>query len=1109
MRIRSIFTTLAAVLGVLALASGAAAQTVTGTLQGTVTDAGGGVLPGVVVTIKNVDTASTRDVTTNNAGFYTAPFLAIGTYTVTAKLTGFNTLVREKVQVGLNQTQIADFQLKPASVAETVTVVGASPPINTVNAEITGRLNEQQIADKPTLNPGSFLSLAEIFPGFQDNPTSGQNNPTLSSGSSINFNGTGTRGATFQIDGVNNDDSSENQHRQGAALSTIKEFQVISNNYTAEFGRGYGAVVLVQTKSGTNAWRGDLYEFMQDSNDLTALRKFALVKPDNQRHQYGGTVGFPIVRDRIFGFGSFDRTRLSGTQNFARDLFTPAELAAPRLTRGNDTPENRAWIDSILARYPAGAVANDPRSTRTYATLQGLNQPDRDFSGRLDWNLGQDTLTGRYQYTGQVRESDDVILGEQARQNNRQQNLGVTWTKVMKSNMVGEFRYGLGLRNTAVNIAAGNDTPIVRFTGSPVSSTILGNAGNLPIDRDQTDHQFVYNFSWFLGRDHSIKAGTDVRRQRLDDFADNFSRGFWTFNATCGGVTYATPYAAMLDGCVQSYQQAWGPFFLENRIGEANFYVEDNWRLMNGLNLNLGLRYEYASAPREAADRIDYVFHDDKDNVEPRLGAAWVLPASSGVMKWITGSERGDASLRGGYGIYHGRLFQSIFSQGGASLRSNPPNAILRTFNTQPGILNISDPTLGFVFVPGPQTARVSLTIPSENLEMPATQQWNLTYERKLPWESTLRVSYNGSHMTGKERYQNTNLPQSPLKGPVLVVDHPNNAPATGFPDLRGKTIDRIAADVACAGTGFFGITTNAACPVPVPIADNEISQRVPRTNERRPDPRYTTNIEIQSGGQTWYDGLQLEWTKRYNKGLAFSASYTRSRSDDTVSEATFVGAGDSNFTGPNSVFARGHSRFHTPHRVTFNGTWLMPFFSTREDLVGTLLGGWQLSTTIKLASGTPFTVTQTGVDLDFDGFAEGRPILLDKSILNTSVDDPTFTTADCTSTATPGCIQRSTQQLPLSAFRLTTIYDGYEDIVPRNAFYGDGTENVDLGLYKNFRIDRYNLSVRIETFNLFNTVQYGFPSLSVSTPATFGQLTALHSLYIPRTIQVALKFRY
>src|SRR5207245_2441919 len=163
-------------------------------------------------------------------------------------------------------------------------------PINTTNAEIKGTLNTQEILDKPTFNPGNFLTLAETFTGFQENPTSGQNNPTSSSGSSINFNGTGTRGATFQINGVNNDDSSENQNRQGAALSTIKEFQVITNNFTSEFGRGYGAVVLVQTKSGTNAVHGDAYEYYQNGR-LNARRfNFGAAKapkPVSHRTPYG------------------------------------------------------------------------------------------------------------------------------------------------------------------------------------------------------------------------------------------------------------------------------------------------------------------------------------------------------------------------------------------------------------------------------------------------------------------------------------------------------------------------------------------------------------------------------------------------------------------------------------------------------------------------------------------------------------------------------------------------------------------------------------------------------------------------------------------------------
>ncbi len=1069
------------------------AQTVTGSIQGVVTDATGGVLPGATVQVRNAETGAARDLTTNEQGFYAASFLPIGRYSVTARLAGFATVVRENIDVGLNQTRVADFQLKPSAREETVTVVGAAPPINTVNAEVKGALTAQQIADKPTLNPGSFLSLAEIFAGFQENPTSGQNNPTASSGSSINFNGTGTRGATFQINGVNNDDSSENQHRQGAALSTIKEFQILTNTYSAEFGRGFGGIVLVQTKSGTNQWRGDAYEFMQDSNDLTALAKFALVKPDNQRHQYGGTAGFPIVRNRLFGFASFDRTRLTGTQNYARDLLLANEQT-PRLTRGNDTPENRAWIQGIIDRYPKGVVPNDPRSNRTYATTVGINRPAEDYSGRVDWQRGPDSITGRYQYTHQIFESDDVIIGEVARQDHRQQNIGVTWTKVFNTSLVGEARYGLGIRDTNVNIAAGNDTPIVRFTGSPVSGTIIGNAGNFPILRDQYDNQFVYNLNWLFGRNHSFKTGTDIRRVQLDDFADNSSRGTWTFNASCGGVTYPSAYDAFLDGCIASYVKGYGPFFLENRINEANFYVEDSWRVRPSLTVNLGLRYEYVSAPKEAAGRIDYGFGADTDNYAPRLSAAWTLPAATGWLGWITGRADGDAALRGGFGIAHGRIFQSVFSQTGASLRTNPPNALSRTYSTLPGQLNVSDPSLGFVFVPGPQTTRHSITIASSNLEMPETRQWSLTYERKLPFDSSVRINYNGNHIPNNLKYALGNLPLSPLNGPVTVVDHPNNAPAAGFPDLRGRTITAIAANVQCAGTGLPGIGVTAACPVPVPIADNEISLRVPRTNERRPDPRYTSNLVVSNDAKSWYDGIQIEWVKRLGDGLQFTTSYTRSRSEDTTSEATFVGAGDSNQQGPNVKFARGYSRFHTPHRFSFNGTYVLPFWRDRRDLAGYVLGGWQVSGVVRLTSGTPFTVTQTGLDLDFDGFAEGRPVILDRSILGRTINDPAT----------------SVSRLPVSAFRPYAAGDSLDSVVGRNAFFGDGLQTMDFGLFKNFSLGgTKSFSVRVEVFNLFNAVQYGFPALSISTPTTFGTITGLNGLYIPRTIQLGFRFRY
>jgi hypothetical protein len=1071
----------------------AAAQTVTGTLQGVVTDATGAVMPGVAVIVKNDETGAVRELVTNAIGFYNAPFLAIGNYTVTAKLDGFQTVVQPGLKVSLNDTRVTDFQLKPASVAETVTVTGKAAPVNSTNSEVKSVMTSEQIMDKPAINPGSFLNLAEVFAGFQENPTSGQNNPTASSGSSINFNGTGSRGATFQINGVNNDDSSENQNRQGASLSTIKEFQVISNTYSAEFGRGYGAVVLVQTKSGTNRWSGDAFWYLQDSNDLTALRKFATVKPDNQRNQYGGTLGFPIRQDKLFAFVSFDKTRYQGTQNYARDLFLESELARPRLTRGNDTTANRAWIEGILARYPQGVTPNDPRSNRTYATVVGFRWPDEDYSGRLDWQLGQDSIVARYQYTHQIRETDDVILGEQAKQDNAQQNLGVTWTKILRNNIVGEFRYGLGWRQTRVDLAAGNDTPIVRFTASPVSGTILGNSGAYPIHRNQIDHQFVYNLSWMIGRQHTLKAGTDIRRVALDDLADNFSRGFHTFNRICGGTTYNTPYEAFLDGCVQSYQRAWGPFYLENRINESNVYVEDQWRPFSSLTVSLGLRYEYVSAPAEIENRIDYGYPADSNNIEPRIGGAWAMPHTDGFLKVLTGTVPGTASLRGGFGRTDGRIFQSVFSQNGASVRTNPPNAILQAFSTQPGILNVADPSMGYVFVPGPQTARHQEFWIDGTLGMPHTNQWSLSYERQLPLDSALRITYNGNHVMGTIRYNQGNLPLSPANGQVLVVDHPNNAPTGTFPDLRGKYITAIAKDVACAGTGFYGIATTATCPSAVPIADNEISQRVPRTNERRPDPRYSTNLVIANGAESWYDGLQIEWIKRYSKGYSFTANYTYSLSEDTTSEATFVGAGDSNQLGPDKRYAKGYGRFHTPHRFTLNGTYIAPFLKDRTDWLGSLLGGWQISGTLKLASGTPFTVTQPTLDLNFDGFSEGRPVLLDPSVLGVHVDNP----------------DTSTQVLPVAAFRQTIITDTIDMLVGRNTFYGDGLVNVDLGIYKAFRVGRSkSLDLRVQVFNLMNYVQYGFPTTDISN-ANFGRILGTSGGYIPRTVQINVRFRF
>ena len=612
------------------------------------TDTTGSPLPGVSVSIQNIETGATRQATTNERGQYSAPFLPLGRYKVSASLSGFGAVVRE-ASVTLNSTTVVDFRLDPAITQET-TVTAEPPRINTTNQQVQQSLNSEQILDKPTFqnlnNNNTFLSLAETFAGFQENPTSGQNNPTASSGSSINFNGTGTRGATFQIDGVNNDDSSENQHRQGIALAAIKEFQVISNSFSAEFGRGYGAVVLVQTKSGTNQIHGEAAYTRQDS-DWNALPAFATVRPINQRPNYGGVVGLPLKKDVLFAFGSAEYGRRDGTSSYTRDLIIGADTSGPRLTRGNDTPANRAFQDSVLARFgslTAERFAEQPDVSRS---LVGFDQKTVDGSIRLDWNAsGIDRFTGRYQYSKQNFDNQDIIVGETTQQLNDQQNVGISWTRTLSSRTVGELRFGVGVRDTNVNIKAGNDTPIIRFAGSPVSASIIGNAGNFPILRDQNDYQLVYNLSTLLGGGHNIKAGTDVRFSHLDDLAQSNTRGFWSFAAACGGVTYPSSFAAFWDGCVNDVSdrlRAVLPREPDQRV-QLLRRGQLAGRQLTDAEPRPALRVCRRGAGRERPRRLPY--DDDANNIEPRVGFAWTPNWSSGALGAIAGEPAGFVDQR-------------------------------------------------------------------------------------------------------------------------------------------------------------------------------------------------------------------------------------------------------------------------------------------------------------------------------------------------------------------------------------------------------------------------------------------------------------------------------
>jgi hypothetical protein len=1055
-----------------------AAQTVTGTMNGTVTDRSGSRLPGVTITIRNVEIGLERIVMTNGEGFFNAPFLPVGRYTVVADLSGFAPMRRENVPINLNQTTVQDFAIDPA-LSETITVNAEAPRINVSDGEVKQTMQSEEIMSLPQGNQQSFLGLAQNFSGYQENMGAGQDNPTASSGSSVNFNGAGTRGTTFQINGVNNDDASENQHRQGVNLATIKSFQIVSNSFSSEFGRGYGAVVLVQTKSGTNDLAGEIYAYGQDNkyNERTFFDKeFNRARADNYWRQYGLTAGFPLMRDTLFAYVSGDVVDNQGLSNATRDILTEADLALPRLTLGNDTPENRAWQDDIIRRFPR-VTPNDPRSPRAFAYQAGFDRPRDDYSARADWNMStNNALNARYQRSHQIFDNVTVIVGEATKQDNQQSNFGSTWTNTLSSNTVQEVRLGIGLRSTNVNIKDGNDTPIVRFTGLTFGHTI-GSAGNFPINRNQRDNQFVYNISSARWARHTLKLGTDIRRSHLNDISDSNTRGSWGFTNTCGGVTYPSVIHSFMAGCVSSYSVAYGPLNLKHDISEGNAYIQDDWRPWDNLVLNLGVRYEYVRAPEEMDDKIDYRF-GDRTYIDPRLGFAYTPDWNRNrFLRAMTGGQ-GRFSVRGGFGIYHGRVFQSIFSQTGASVRFQPPHAASfgRT-NPWPEQRNISDPLVPsgkFVFVPGtfPST-RVSITDIDPNLEMPTTRQWNLTLERQMFTQARMRLSYIGTIGDDLLQYRVDNKPVIP------------GAPGSGATWV-------FAQDRNCAGT--TAATVSALCPVPVPIAANEVSRLFPRTNERRPNACCTNNLTVANIGEAWYHAGQLEMETGLMRGFQGRMTYTYGKALDTGSEATFVGTGDINIFPDDEDFARGFSRFDTRHRFTLSGNYLLPFFRDRNGFLGSILGGWQVVTSIKLSSGTPFTIVDSGAfDFDFDGVGNARPVCIDKNFCggwhvnnrNTSV-----------------------LVMPRTAFRRATVDDTLKDLVRRNSFRTDGSEVVDLGIYKSFRVPLTGDSIvlRLQAFNLFDHVTWSWPQNNWNL-ATFGQITATN--YTPRTFQVGVRYIY
>ncbi|MGH9753463.1 MAG: carboxypeptidase regulatory-like domain-containing protein [Blastocatellia bacterium] len=1182
--------------------SGAAhAQTVTGTLSGTATDATGAVVSGAKVTAKNTETGLTREGATNNEGYFNMPFLPLGVYDVTAEAQGFQKVIKTGVSVELNKNTVSNFKLEISSVGAEVRISGEAPLIETTTGEIKHSLDAKRIEDRP-LAGRNFISLVEQIPGFQNTPggfNGAANNPTNSTGSYASFSGQGTRSATFQIDGVNNDDSSENQNRQGVNISTIKEFQILTNAFSSEFGRAGGAVVLVQTKSGTNEFHGDVYNFIQ--NDIFNANGFFAnragtnsitgqpISPRQlvRRNQYGWTFGGPVwLPKRAFGpFGFDGRNRLQffisgerlsnkGSDVRTSFIFLPtdqvracrdaAEAAAVRPggvmcvdpATHPKLQEDLKFLNSILDLYKTpeleGALPNDPtacaemirsgRGNRCVSKAVQNTFPDSDYSGRLDFQATErDNIAFRYQYSRQIRRSGRLIMGDNfGTQNNRQYNLGLTATHIFSNRQVGEFRYGFGNRSTLQDVTDGNDIPTIRFntslcTGSFCNGTIIGTSTNVPINRRQHDHQFVYNHTISLNR-HTFKAGIDQRFQLLDDLTLSALRGFWTFGALANGeldLARANPPKAFtgwenfLRGVAAGYQKGYGPSLAENRFGETNLYLEDKFALRRNLTLNLGVRYEYVRAPKENEDRFSYGYGADTNNVEPRVSFAWSPSVKDGWLHQLTGAE-GQFVIRGGYGIFHSRIFQSIYSQSGLSLRAQPPNGFFHAFAAVGGTPlprpnDVSDPTGGFVFTPGASTITTgfanangvkdtggrlagNLLIPDPKLQIPYVQQWNLTIERQIGNSFALQVGYEGNRGIGLPFNDNTvNAAVFPIISPSTLVD----VGGGNFKPLvfdRACTLNNLTDPICTAGvaTTFSALSSATASLAQKGIVIENgtphgyVSLNTLRLDERRPDPTRQNVFNLRNFGWSYYHALVVKGDKRLSHGLSFGGAYTFSKTIDTGSEATFTGT-DINFPtgrkGNAAASLRGLSAFHAAHRFTVSYSYLLPFFSAQRGVIGRALGGWNVSGLTTLQSGNPFTVL-AGYDVNGDGLGSDRPLLADLSLLGRSIDNGRQKLGGLPQDTLSQAQLPGTGFIPVAgtatAGRVFLPGSAGEGTVGRNTFFMDGLNYTDLSLFKEVKIrESMKFILRFELYNAFNQVDFDIPARTITDAVTFGRITA------------------
>jgi hypothetical protein len=914
-RIRLLSCGALAALVVLALWAPALQAQSTATFQGTVLDPQGAAVGGAKVTVRNLATGLERTAETDSSGNFSIPALPAGNYKVEIRRDGFRTLSIASYTLAVGTTAAQNFTLNVGEVAQTVEVTSAAPVVEASTITVGQVINQKTVQEIP-LNGRHFVDLGLLIPGSVTPPQNGFLTAPLRGQGSFAFNTAGNREDTvnFMINGINLNDQVQNQITFQPSINTVSEFKVDNSTYSAEYGRSSGAIVNIATRSGTNEFHGEAFEFLR--NNAMDARNFFNPSPVLQspfkRNQFGGALGGPIWKDRTFFFFSYEGLRqrqgLTINSGVLGDSTFPAPATSSR-PGGDERTFAQTNGDSAvqallpLIPKPNGIDANGNPVFRGSATAPvDIDQ----WTGDVSHNIGSDDrLHGYYAFQRDKRQ-EPVLQGNtipgfgDTRQSHRQ-IFTLNETHIFNPTLVNEARFGFNrihitftpnaqLNPTDFNINNGITTaiglPQINIQGVALN---FGGPAGFPQGRGDTTVVFSDTLNWVKGR-HSLKFGGEVRRFYNNNF--NLDTGAFVFSSVNNFINdTATSFAINLaNGASRILQPAWGIFAM------------DSYKVRSNLTLELGLRYDWNSTPSEALDRfvvfnpatselvqvgsgIDQIYGTNNQNVAPRVGFAWD-PFKSGK-----------TSVRGAYAI---QVDQPV-TNAVTGLTVNPP------FGNP---LAVTSGTIKFsnaVTIAGPG-GLAPATINSD-FRNAYVQSWNFNVQRELTSSLGLTVGYFGSKGTHLRIARNLN--------------QRINGGARPFPAVSSSSAIKP------------GVTLN--------------------------------NITmVDSAGNSSYNALWISANQRLSHGLQFNASYTYSHSIDynSLSSQGIVVQDSTNVRND-----RGSSDFDARHRFVINWLYALPFKGNRWK------EGWQLSAITQWQSGNPINLITTNTT--FTGVASLRPDLV------------------------------------------------------------------------------------------------------------------------------------